>query len=303
MTLAQERDTEVVYPDPTPPVLGGFQGLPARPGWFSQHLGTAVLGGVGGYLLGHWLGNMIGSGYSNVQASGINAIAVTGGLVLGVLGWLLGIGALNYPVAKMFGLEPRPEYESTSWTRYLRYTADHKVVGIQYVIGVLVFFFTGGLLAMAIRTELLSPTNHVFGAGTYISVVGEHGTIMMMMATSVIMGPLGNWLVPLMIGATRIAFPRVEAFSFWIFSAGYFVILSALLLRRVPDRLDRLRTAADPGRRGHDVLPGRLRGDRSRHDGRRLQPGRHHHQLPGPGHDAGAGCRSSCGPCSPPRPF
>src|SRR5450631_2881786 len=99
MTLTAERDTEVVYPDPTPPVLGGFQGLPARPGWFSQHLGTAALGGV--------------------------------------LGWLIGIGALNYPLAKMVGFEPRPDYESTSWTRYLRYTADHKVVGMQYVIGVL----------------------------------------------------------------------------------------------------------------------------------------------------------------------
>ena len=105
------------------------------------------------------------SGYPVVANSGANSIAVTGGLLLGVLGWLLGIGALNYPLAKMVGLEPRPDYESTSWTRYFRYTADHKVVGLQYVIGVLTFFFTGGLLAMAIRTELLSPTSHVFGPG------------------------------------------------------------------------------------------------------------------------------------------
>ena len=58
MTLAAERDSEVVYPDPTPPVLGGFQGLPARPGIFSQHLGTAAILAVGGYLLGHWLGQL-----------------------------------------------------------------------------------------------------------------------------------------------------------------------------------------------------------------------------------------------------
>ena len=57
---------------------------------------------------------------------------------------------------------------------------------------------------------------------------------MMMMATSVIVGPLGNWLIPLMIGARRTAFPRVEAFSFWIFSAGYFVILSALFYGGFP---------------------------------------------------------------------
>jgi len=236
MTLAAEREaeTEVVYPDPTPPALGGFQGLPARPGWFSQHLGTAVIGAVLGYLLGHWLGNVVGSGYTNISNSGSNSIAVTGGLLLAVAGWLLGIGAVNYPLAKLVGMEPRPEYESTSWTRYLRYTADHKVVGLQYVIGVLGFFFTGGLLAMAIRTELLSPTSHVFGPGTYIAIVSEHGTVMMMMATSVIVGPLGNWLVPLMIGARRTAFPRVEAFSFWIFTAGYFVILSALFYGGFP---------------------------------------------------------------------
>ena len=236
MTLAAERgsETEVIYPDPTPPVLGGFQGLPSRPGWFSQHLGTAVIGAVLGYLLGHWLGNVVASGYTNISNSGSNSIAVTGGLLLGVLGWLLGIGALNYPLAKMAGLEPRPDYESTSWTRYFRYTADHKVVGMQYVIGVLGFFFTGGLLAMAIRTELLSPSSHVFGPGTYIAIVSEHGTVMMMMATSVIVGPLGNWLVPLMIGARRTAFPRVEAFSFWIFTAGYFVILSALFYGGFP---------------------------------------------------------------------
>jgi len=48
--------------------------------------------------------------------------------------------------------------------------------------------------------------------------------MMMMMATSVVVGPLGNWLVPLMIGSRRMAFPRVEAFSFWSFMAGYVII-------------------------------------------------------------------------------
>jgi len=104
------------------------------------------------------------------------------------------------------------------------------VVGMQYAIGVLLFLFTGGLLAMLIRTELLSPTTHVFGPGTYIEIVSEHGTIMMMMASSVVVGTLGNWLVPLMIGSRRMAYPRVEAFSFWIFMAGYVVILSAPFL-------------------------------------------------------------------------
>ena len=75
----------------------------------------------------------------------------------------------------------------------------------------LLFLFTGGLLAMAIRSELLSPTTHLFWPDTYIKIVSEHGTVMMMMATSIVVGPLGNYLVPLMIGARRTAFPRIEA--------------------------------------------------------------------------------------------
>ena len=82
-----------------------------------------------------------------------------------MLGWLAGIGALNYPLAKLVGREPSPPVPTLSWTRYFRMTEDHKVVGLQYTVGVLMFFFTGGLFAMAIRTELLSPTTHVFGPG------------------------------------------------------------------------------------------------------------------------------------------
>ena len=71
MTLAAERDTEVAYPDPTPPALGGFQGLPARPGWFSQHLGTAAIGGRRSATCSvtGW-GTWSASGYTNIANSG-----------------------------------------------------------------------------------------------------------------------------------------------------------------------------------------------------------------------------------------
>jgi cytochrome c oxidase subunit I len=201
-----------------------------RPGWLSQHLGTAIVAAVLGYVFGHWMGNYIASSYDYVANNGQNTVADALGLIFGVVGWLLGIGALNYPLAKMVGREGFSDEGEMApgWSKYFRYTLDHKVVGLQYVVGVLLFMFTGGLLAMAIRTELLNPTTHVFSADTYIKIVSEHGTIMMMMATSIIVGPLGNYLVPLMIGARRMAFPRIEAFSFWIFVVGYMVIFSAL---------------------------------------------------------------------------
>jgi cytochrome c oxidase subunit I len=206
-----------------------------RPAWLSQHLGTAIIGAVGGYALGHFLGNAIASHYTNsYNASGQNDVAIVLGFGLGFVGWMLGIGALNHPLAKLIGKDSAPEADYPDWTKYVRYSLNHKTVGKQYVIGVLVFFFTGGLLAMGIRSQLLTPTNRLMGPGTYISVVSEHGTIMMMMATSIIVGPLGNWLVPLMIGSRRMAFPRIEAFSFWTFSAGYLTIISALPMGGFP---------------------------------------------------------------------
>lgn len=228
MALDFAQPTDLGHSDDVPPPPGAR--ARRRPAWLSQHIGTALIGAVAGYALGHWLGNVIAGNFAHIQATGENDVAIVLGLVLGVVGWLGGIGALNYPLLKIVGLQPAEPVPSTSWTRYFRMTEDHKVVGMQYTIGVLTFLFTGGLLAMGIRTELLNPVSHIFGPGTYIEIVSEHGTIMMMMATSIVVGPLGNWLIPLMIGSRRVAFPRLEAFSFWLFSAGYIVILTALPL-------------------------------------------------------------------------
>src|SRR5580698_9170082 len=175
----EPRQPAVLAPPPTA----------KRPAWMSQNVGTAIIGGVLGYLLGHFIGNSIAWGYPNTFGfSDFNDTATVLALTLGVVGFLLGSGSLNYPFAKVVGREPLPPVPETTWVRYLKFTTDHKVVGLQYLFGVLLFLFTGGLLAMAIRTELLTPANHFFGPGTYIAVVGEHGTMMMMVASSVVIG-------------------------------------------------------------------------------------------------------------------
>ena len=201
-----------------------------RPSWLGFHFGTAMVLAAAGYGIGHWLGNAIYSTNRVVQNSGDNNVAVFLAMIFGVIGFLIGIGAFNYPVQKLVGLQPPEQEPGTGWTRFFRLTTDHKTVGMQYLFGVLGFFFTGGLLAMAIRTELLTPYTHFWGPDVYLQVVSEHGSIMMMMATSIIVGPLGNYLIPLMIGSRRMAFPRMEATSFWIFIAGFMVILCALPL-------------------------------------------------------------------------
>ncbi len=205
----------------------------SRPWWMRPAIHTGILGAVVGYLIGHWLGNFLASGYQQVQNSGENDLAIILGYLIGTVGWLAGLGVFNDLLRQMAGW-PVPVREeehaaAAGMARYFRYSLDHKVVGLQYLVGMIAYFLTGGLLAIAIRTELLSPSYHVFSSATYTAIVGEHGTMMMMMMSSVVLGPLGNYLVPLMIGSKRMAFPRLEALSFWLTPAAYLVLLSGLL--------------------------------------------------------------------------
>jgi len=209
-----------------------------RPWWLRPAWHTALIGAVIGYAIGHWLGNFMTPSFvaTGGGANDVNDLAIVLGYGFAVLGWLIGLGVFNDLVRQMLGKPANGNgyATDTGLARYFRYTLDHKVVGIQYLVGMLVYFFTGGLFAMAIRTELLSPSYHVLSPTAYLEVVGEHGTMMMMMMTSVIVGPFGNYLVPLMIGAKRVAFPRLEALSFWLTPCAYVILLSSILLGGFP---------------------------------------------------------------------
>ncbi len=210
----------------------------ARPWWMRPAIHTALVGAVLGYVVGHWLGNFLSSSYARNALSDTNDFPIILGYVFGTVGWLGGLGVFNDLFRQMLG-RPVPVLEeeheaATGVARFFRYSLDHKVVGIQYLVGMIIYFCTAGLFAMAIRTELLSPTYHVFNASTYIEVVGEHGTMMMMLMSSVVLGPFGNYLMPLMIGSKRMAFPRLEALSFWLTPAAFIVLLSGILLGGFP---------------------------------------------------------------------
>jgi cytochrome c oxidase subunit I len=206
-----------------------------RSWWLRPAFHTALLGAVIGYAFGHWLGNFIASGYPQIAKADGNDFAIVFGYAFLVLGWLIGLGVFNDLVKQMLGKPINGNnHVGNGLAKYFRYSLDHKVVGIQYLAGMLVYFFTGGLLAIAIRTELLSPSYHVLSPTAYLQVVGEHGTMMMMMMTSVILGPFGNYLVPIMIGSKRVAFPRIEALSFWLTPCAYTILLSGFLLGGFP---------------------------------------------------------------------
>jgi cytochrome c oxidase subunit I len=219
---------------------GGVPGAsrPPRPWWLRPAVHTAAAGAVIGYLIGHWLGNFMAAGYFQVHAGDQNDMALVLGYAVGTLGWLAGLGVFNDPLRQIVWRPGRGDdqaaEEASGLARYFRYSLDHKVVGLQYLVGMIIYFCTAGLFAMAIRTELLSPVHHVFSASAYIEIVGEHGTMMMMLMSSVILGPFGNYLVPIMIGAKRVAFPRIEALSFWLTPAAFLILLSALLMGGFP---------------------------------------------------------------------
>jgi cytochrome c oxidase subunit I len=207
----------------------------ARPWWMRPAVHTALIGAVVGYLFGHWLGSFLAAGYQQSAASDDNDFSIVLGYAFGVIGWLIGLGVFNDLGRQMLG-RPVGGTEGTGdgMAKYFRYSLDHKVVGLQYLVSMITYFLTGGLFAMAIRAELLSPSYHLLTPNAYLEVVSEHGTMMMMMMTSVVVGPLGNYLVPLMIGSKRVAFPRIEALSFWLTPCAFIILLSSILFGGFP---------------------------------------------------------------------
>src|SRR5881397_3783265 len=109
----------------------------------------------------------------------------------------------------------------TSWLT----TVDHKRIGILYIGTALVFFAIGGFMALLIRTQLATPHEHLLTKNSYNGVVTMHGTTMIFLVIVPILAGFGNFLVPLMIGARDMAFPRLNALSYWLFLLGGVVLM------------------------------------------------------------------------------
>ena len=195
-----------------------------------------VLLGVGGYYLGWFIGHQIyGKSFEYQTTADENDVALLLGYLFGVIGFLIGLGFANYPLSRMLGRPPSlREKDEQGFGRYFGLCTDHKVVGIQYLVGIGVFFFIGGLNAMLIRTELLQPIPTFVGPNQYLSLVGMHGTMMMGMMTSGILGPFANYFVPMMIGARRMAFPRIEALTFWLLMAAGVILTTTIFFGGFP---------------------------------------------------------------------
>jgi cytochrome c oxidase subunit I len=235
-----------------------------RTGWrklIGFNMLTGIVLGIAGWFIGYVIGDHItGANLAYFSDSaGQNDVAVMMGYLCGVIGFLVGLGFANYPLRRMLGHPPslsEREDESYGLLRYFSLSTDHKVVAKQYMVGIGLFFGIGGLNAMLIRTELLQPNVHVFGANQYLTLVGLHGSMMMGIMTSGILGPFANWLVPLMIGSRRMAFPRIESFTFWLLMAGAVILITTIFFGGFQTGWTGYQPLGDQGTAGYDAYIG-----------------------------------------------
>ncbi|MBX5455614.1 MAG: cytochrome c oxidase subunit I [Thermogemmatispora sp.] len=114
-------------------------------------------------------------------------------------------------------------------------TTDHKKIGIMYMVTAFFFFVVGGLEALLIRTQLALPDGKVLDPQTYNEIFTMHGTTMIFLFVMPMFTGLGNYVVPLMIGARDMAFPRLNAFGYWIVLFGGLFLQSSFVFHAAPD--------------------------------------------------------------------
>ena len=129
---------------------------------------------------------------------------------------------------------PRPhiiahsvERRRTGFTSWFT-TTDHKKIGILYLYTVLVFFVLGGVEALLMRIQLGAPDNTFVSPETYNQLFTMHGTTMIFLVIVPVWAGFANYLLPLMIGARDVAFPRLNAWSYWMFLFGGLALYGSL---------------------------------------------------------------------------
>jgi cytochrome c oxidase subunit I len=185
-----------------------------------------VIGTVAGMLLVIIIRLILG-----LPAWGAEPAWVVGAL-FGVIAFIYGTGILNDWIKLAKG-EDTPEHPEdahpSGWARYLSASYDHKVIGIQYGVTSLIILSIAGLFALVFRTELLDPTLRLMTHNFFNTMMSLHGIVMIY---GILLGvaAMSNYLVPLLIGANDMAFPRLNAFAYWINVPAGVLLLSSMFL-------------------------------------------------------------------------
>jgi cytochrome c oxidase subunit 1 len=153
------------------------------------------------------------------------------GAIGGTLGFLTGVGAFAEWWTWSQGKEARdpahPDPDTPHWTRYFSFDSSHKIIGVQYGVTTLFLIGVAGLLSLVMRTELSQPQMQFLNPDQYNAILGVHGIVMI---AAILLGwaAASNYLVPLLVGAEDMAFPRLNALSFWIAPPGALMVLTSL---------------------------------------------------------------------------
>jgi cytochrome c oxidase subunit 1 len=147
------------------------------------------------------------------------------------MGFLTGIGCfdwwLKYAIGGKVDFHDHSFHGATSWKAYFRVNTDHKVIGTQYVVLTFIFFLFGGLFAEAIRAELAEPGQQFVNGEQYNGLFSTHAVIMIFLFIIPMYAGLANYVLPIMIGAKDMAFPKLNALSFWMLVPAGAMILAS----------------------------------------------------------------------------
>jgi cytochrome c oxidase subunit 1 len=151
--------------------------------------------------------------------------------IFGSVGFIVGIGGMDYWWTWITGGEldtnDHSQHGAKSWRDYFKFNTDHKVIGVQYIVFTFLMYLVGGLFAEVFRAELAKPGMQSISNGQYNELISSHGTIMIFTFMVPVFAGIGNYVIPLMIGADDMAFPRLNAVSFWLLPLAGMILLSA----------------------------------------------------------------------------
>ncbi|MGH2788333.1 MAG: cytochrome c oxidase subunit I [Actinomycetota bacterium] len=114
-------------------------------------------------------------------------------------------------------------------------TVDHKKIGFKYLYTGMFFFIAGGIMSLVMRVQLAQGELEILDPETYNQLFSMHGTTMMFLFAIPVLSGFGNYFVPLMIGARDMAFPRLNAFGYWVFLGSGIFMFSSFLIGRAPN--------------------------------------------------------------------
>lgn len=215
--------------------LGAFQNM--RLGRFLYYAGASayawgIMGQAIGFLLGIGFVNMFRT-MAGLEATLLTEPSFVFGGIVSVIGFMMGTGALTDWMLWIGGHETPLHHGAPEgmpeWFRYFSVDVNHKVIGIQYGFTSILVLLVGGIFAIIFRLELAAPGLQFLEPDQYNTLFSAHG-IIMIVSILLGVGAMVNYLAPVMIGASDMAFPRLNAFSYWIGVPSFLLLLLGMMV-------------------------------------------------------------------------